>query len=169
VLAKLYPNSTFTGLDYSERGIDLANLTKTEKGLTNVNFVMGDGQNLPEEWKTQFDMVFVYDVIHDVPNPFKCLEQIYKVLKDEGCFCLVDVGFHSDPLDNAGDIRASMYYTLSTFICLTSSMTEEPHVGYGAMWGVEELEKALKSTNFKIEGTGAISLIGTKVFFYCTK
>lgn len=168
-LAEIFPNSTFIGLDYSSKAVELANETKKEKNLKNITFVEGDGHNLPAEWTGYFDMVFVYDTLHDMPDPFKCLEQIHRVIKDDGCFSLVDMGFHSDPIDNVGDPKAAIYYTLSMYVCLTSSLTGEPHIGYGAMWGVEEIEKALKSKKFKIEGKGSLSLIGTKAFFYCTK
>lgn len=169
VLAQRFPNSTFIGLEYAEYAIETANQTKERNGLTNLTFTKGDAHCLPDEWAKTFDMVFVYGVLHDLPNPFKALEQIYKVLKDDGCFSLVEIGFHSNPVDNAGNSGAAMYYTLSSFICLPSSMTEEPHVGYGACWGMEEIEKALLEASFKIEGTTPIVVLGAKQFFFCTK
>lgn len=169
-LAERFPKSTFIGLDYSSKAVQIATGIQKEKGLKNVSFVEGDAHNLPTKWTEYFDMVFVYDVLHDIPDPLTCLEQIHKVMKVDGCFSLVDMGFHSDPLDNAGDMKASMFYTISTYICLASSLTEEPHIGYGAMWGVEEIEKVLLSKNFKILGKGgSLSLIGKKVFFFCAK
>ncbi|KAL4229710.1 hypothetical protein ACF0H5_010098 [Mactra antiquata] len=168
-LAKRFPNSTFLGLDYSDKGIELSNQMKDSLGLKNVDFVQGDAHNLPDEYNESFDMVFVYDVLHDLPNPFKALEQIYKVLKPDGFFSLIEIGFHSNPIDNAGDKAAAMYYTCSMFICLASSMTEPPHVGYGACWGVEEIEKALKGANFKLEGKSSLVIIGSKTFFFSMK
>ncbi|XP_045204432.2 S-adenosylmethionine-dependent methyltransferase Rv2258c-like [Mercenaria mercenaria] len=169
VLAQRFPNSTFVGLDYSEVGVEKANRTKSKKGLTNITFTTGDAHNLPEEWTESFDFVFVYDVLHDLPNPHKALEQIYKVLKNDGYFSLIEIGFHSNPVDNAGDRSAAMYYACSSFICLPSSMTQEPRIGYGACWGREEIEKAIKQANFKISGKSSLIVIGTKAFFLCTK
>lgn len=169
VLAQRFPNSTFIGLDCAKEGIAKANKMKAVKGLTNITFTLGDANNLPDEWTESYDLVFVYDVLHDLPNPFKALEQIYRVVRNDGCFSLIEIGFHSNPVDNAGDKGAAMYYTCSSFICLPSSMTEEPRIGYGACWGREEIQKALIKTNFKIFGTSSIVLIGTKVFFLCTK
>lgn len=114
-------------------------------------------------------MVFLYDALHDLPNPQRGLEELYRVLKDDGCMSLIEVGFHSDPIDNAGNFAASMFYTMGMFICLTSSLTAPPHIGYGAMWGVEEIEKTVRSKNFKISGEDCVVRVGHKVCFHCTK
>jgi ubiquinone/menaquinone biosynthesis C-methylase UbiE len=111
----------------------------------------------------------VYDVLHDLPNPHKALGQIYKVLKKDGFFSLIEIGFHSNPVDNADDKGAALYYGVSTFICLQSSMSEEPHIGYGACWGKEKMEKALLDANFKINAKSSLINIDKKAFFFCTK
>lgn len=169
LLAERFPKSTFTGLDYSEVAIEKANKIKAEKGLTNITFTTGDAHNLIDEWTESFDFVFVYDVLHDLPDPHKALTQIYKVLKKGARFSLIEIGFHSNPLDNAGDKSAAMYYSASSFICLQSSMSAPPHIGYGACWGREKIEKALIDAQFQIEGSSSISVLGTKTFFLCTK
>lgn len=169
VLAQRFPNSMFTGLDYSQVAIQKANRIKGEKGLTNITFTTGDAHSLPDDWTESFDFVFVYDVLHDLPDPHKALGQIYKVLKNDGCFSLIEIGFHSNPVDNAGDKSAAMYYSASSFICLQSSMSVPPHIGYGACWGRENIEKALTDAGFQVGGTSSIIVIGTKAFFLCTK
>lgn len=168
-IAEKYPNSKFTGLEYSPRGVELAQQTQKQKGLTNVNFVQGDAQDLPKEWTGQFDMIFIYDVLHDLPDPHKCIGEVRKVMKDGGCLSLVEMGFHGDSRKNAGDMNAALYYTASIFVCLASSLTEPPHVGYGACWGMENIEKALEKEKFNISEKAAISLIGKKAFYFCTK
>lgn len=168
-LAQRFPNSTFTGMDISSHAIELACAVKERKGLKNVTFIEANLLNLQDDWTGAFDMVFVYDVLHDLPDPFKALSHIYRVLKDDGCLSLVDFGYHSNPVDNAGDTGAAMYYSCSQFICLPSSMNEEPHIGYGANWGMEEIEKAVKGANFKVQEQSSIVVLGQKVFFLCTK
>ena len=124
---------------------------------------------MPQAWKGQFDLVFVYDVLHDLPNPHRALEEIYKVLKDDGGLSLVETGFHSNPVDNVGDMSAAMYYSLSMMVCLPSSLSEESREGYGACWGKEEIEKAIGEANFKLQGKSSLVVVGSKVFYYCTK
>ena len=135
----------------------------------NVSFVSGDAHNMPQAWKGQFDLVFVYDVLHDLPNPHKALEEIYKVLKDDGGLSLVEIGVHSNPVDNVGDMSAAMYYSLGMMVCLPSSLSQESREGYGACWGKEEIEKAIGEANFKLQGKSSLVVVGSKVFYYCTK
>ena len=168
-LAERFPNSTFIGLDYSTQALSSANDTKKQKGVMNVKFVEGDAHALPKEWIGTFDMVFMNNVLHDLPDPFTCLDEIYKVMKTDGCFCLLEVGCHSDPLKNVCDATAAMNYSLSIFICLASSLVDPPHVGYGAMWGIEEIEKALTNHKFTFSKDISDSMLGPTVAFYCTK
>ncbi|XP_052796661.1 S-adenosylmethionine-dependent methyltransferase Rv2258c-like isoform X2 [Mya arenaria] len=111
VLAQRFPNSTFVGLDYSDAAIEMSNRELADRGLSNVTFVKGDAHKLPEDWTADFDMVFVYDVLHDLPDPHKTLKQIHRILKPDGFLSLIDFGFHSDPVDNAGDKTAAMFYS----------------------------------------------------------
>ena len=111
-------------------------------------------------------MVFLCDALHDLPNPHKGLDEMYKVLKDDGILSVMEIGFHSDPLQNAGSLPAAMFYTMGMFICLSSSLCAPPHVGYGAMWGMEEIEKTLESQKFKVSMKERLP---PKVCYLCTK
>ena len=161
--------SHFTGLEYSEKGLKIGRENAKKDNVNNVSFIHGDAHDLHDSWSGKFDLVFVYDVLHDLPNPQKALEEIYKVLKDDGGLSLVEIGFHSNPSDNAGDMTAAMYYSLSMLVCLPSSLSEESREGYGACWGKEEIEKALVKAKFKLQGKSSMIVAGTKAFFYCTK
>lgn len=167
VMAQKFPKCQFIGADYSSKAIEMAKEIKKDKCVTNVEFVEADAHNLPEEWKGTFDMVFLCDTLHDIPDPHKCLEESYKVLKDDGALSVVEVGFHSDPLDNVGAAGAAMFHTMGMFFCLTSSLADPPHIGYGAMWGIEEIQKAVESRGFKFKGP--IVHLGPKALFHCTK
>ena len=149
--------------------MDVAKDAAEKEQLGNVKFLKGDAHNLPQDWSAKFDWVYINDVLHDLPDPYKALDEVYKVMKNDGSLTLVEKGCHSHPVDNIGNRGAAMYYSMSMFVCLPSSMAEEPHVGYGACWGVEEIEKALRRAKFKIEGTSSYATNALKVFFFCTK
>jgi len=169
VLAKKFPNSTFIGQDYSGPAIDIANGNKAEDGLSNITFVQGDGHDLPAEWTGHFDVVFVIDVLTNMAKPPKALGQIYRVIKDDGCLCIVGFGFHSDPRENVGDIFAAMFYTASVFFSLISTLKDDPEGGYGLMWGKDKIEAVLLSSKFKIVEKEIVRTMGTRGLFYCTK
>ncbi|XP_052791931.1 S-adenosylmethionine-dependent methyltransferase Rv2258c-like [Mya arenaria] len=142
---------------------------KADRGLSKVTFMMGDAHKLPEDWAAHFDMVFVYDVLHDLTHPYNVLKQIHRILKPNGFLSLIDFGFHSDPVENAGDMTAAMYYSCSVFRLLASCMTEELWVGFGACWGREEIQKAILGAGFQINGESSPVVIEKHFFFCCTK
>ena len=162
-LAKRFPNTQFKGIEYDDFALEIA--SKNAQNLSNLTIIKGDVENLEAFYHKQFDYVFMYDVLHDLPRPHKALEEIYKVLKDDGCFTMIDEPFHSNPLDNVGDKEAAMNYSISMFICLPASMNSEPHIGYGTCWGIEEMEKALKMAKFNVTS----DVKGSCVYFHCTK
>lgn len=167
-LASRFPNSTFTALDYSSDALRLAREIQKQKGVSNVDFVEGNAQKLPEEWSEKFDMIFMKNVLHDLPDPFRTIEEVHRVLTKDGSYCLFEGGFSSDPTNNTGSMEASMNYALSIYICLASSLSEPPHVGYGAMWGEEKIEKAL-TQHFNISKISFTDLYGPEYLFHCVK
>ena len=166
-LAKRYPKSHITGLEYTDKILKVAEEVTKKKNLDNITYVKGDAHNLPGEWTEKFDFVFVHDLLHDLPNPQKALAEIYRVIKTDGAFALVDFNCHSDPKDNAGNMAAAMLYLISMFVCLPCSLSEEPRIGYGSCWGVEEIEKALLGARFKIQYKSVF--MGIQSFVYCKK
>ncbi|XP_052792883.1 S-adenosylmethionine-dependent methyltransferase Rv2258c-like [Mya arenaria] len=169
ILAQRFPKSTFFGLDPSDDALEIAKRDTADRSLSNVTYEKGDAHKLPEHWTANFDMVLVFDVLHDLPNPKKALEQIRRALKPDGFLSLVDFGFHSDPVDNAGDMMAAFSYSVSNFMCLANSMLEEPHTGYGACWGREEIQKTVLEAGFKMNSESSLVIVKSKCFFYCTK
>jgi len=113
-------------------------------------------------------MVFMSDVLFNLPNPNKGLEEVYRVLKDDGFFYLSEVGFHSDPLQNAGNMHAAMLHVVVMFTSLTTSLAEPPHTGFGPIRDVDEIEKTLRHNQFEMD-KDAIVRINNKVCFNCTK
>ena len=125
----------------------------------------GDVEKLQDSFNEKVDYVFMYDVLHDLPKPLKALEEIYKILKEDGSFTLIDGSAHSNAIDNIGDNDAILNYGFSLFVCLPASMQSEPYVGYGTCWGMEEMEKALNDAKYKVSSV----IKGAYVYYHCTK
>ncbi|KAK3578041.1 hypothetical protein CHS0354_039588 [Potamilus streckersoni] len=166
-LAKMFPKSTFVGVEYAEVGVHKAEERAKEKGLKNVTFQKGDAHNLPDSWTEMFDWVFIYDVLHDIADPHKAIREVRRIMKHDSVFSLVEIGVHSDLSYNIGDKTAAMYYSASMFVCLPSSLSLEPHKGYGACWGMEACEKAVVEGGLKVISKTKIA--GTKILFVCAK
>jgi 2-polyprenyl-3-methyl-5-hydroxy-6-metoxy-1,4-benzoquinol methylase len=81
-----------TGLDFSDKAIEIAKLTNTQLGL-DAEFVCSDVYQLPDELIGQFDIVFTsYGTIGWLPELKSWAETIKKALVPGGKFIMVD--FH---------------------------------------------------------------------------
>lgn len=86
IIKKLYPLSTITGIDLSEKMIHIA-----KDKVRGVKFFQGDATELPFSDKT-FDIVTMGFGLRNIQNPEKAIEQIYRVLKPNGLFLHLDFG-----------------------------------------------------------------------------
>ena len=86
LLARSFPASTFVGYDLDDGAIARARAEATGAGLTNVSFEVCDAARL--EVDEPFDVVFVFDAIHDQVDPVGVLARIHTALTAGGCFVM---------------------------------------------------------------------------------
>lgn len=85
LLAKKYPEKHFVGLDITPAMIEVAR----SKGLSNVEFLVGDAENLPFGDES-FDAVLCSNSFHHYPNPGAFLREAHRVLRPGGKLILRD-------------------------------------------------------------------------------
>lgn len=78
------------GVDMTQAMIDKAISNTTKLGFTNVEFVLGDIENMPIT-ANKADVVISNCVLNLVPDKLKAFSEIYKVLKTGGHFSISDV------------------------------------------------------------------------------
>ena len=150
-LAAQFPNSRFTGYDFSEEAIAKAKTMAQERGLNNVTFALRDVANLGE--MSRYDLVTAYDAIHDQRDPSKVLCEIHAALRDDGTFLMQDIASSSHLEKNVDRPLAPFLYTISTMHCMTVSLAQGG-AGLGTCWG-EELASAMLAE----AGFGSIELL----------
>ncbi|WP_264992872.1 class I SAM-dependent methyltransferase, partial [Mycobacterium montefiorense] len=101
-------------------------------GLTNATF---ESHNLTALDKTDaYDVITVFDAIHDQAQPAQVLENIYRALRPGGVFLMADIKASSRLEENV-DIPMSTYlYTVSLMHCMTVSLALDG-AGLGTAWG----------------------------------
>jgi 2-polyprenyl-3-methyl-5-hydroxy-6-metoxy-1,4-benzoquinol methylase len=145
LMAKNFPNSQFTGYDFSKEAIQYATSESEKLGNQNTFFEIQDVEHFSKTEK--FDLVTAFDAIHDQAAPAKVLENIKGVVKDDGIFLMQDIGSSSQLENNKEHPLGPFLYTVSCLHCMTVSLALDGH-GLGAMWGKEKAIEMLNEAKF---------------------
>ena len=166
LMAREFPNSRFTGLDFSDEGIAAARKEAAELGLSNASFEVRDAATL--DGSTQYDFITVFDAIHDQAKPDVVLKGIADSLKPGGVFLCVDVAGSSNVEDNLDHPLAPMLYSVSTFHCMTVSLALDG-AGLGTMWGEQTANEMFRAAGFTSVDATHIPEDIVNVYYVCRK
>lgn len=80
-----------TGIDLSAAFVEIANENSRREGVADrVTFTLGDATEMKGLADNSFDAVFSYQSLHYWDPPERTLNQIARVLKPSGVFCIGD-------------------------------------------------------------------------------
>jgi cyclopropane fatty-acyl-phospholipid synthase-like methyltransferase len=148
LMAAMYPNSRFTGVDLSQEAIEYATDEARRNGLENVEFIIKDVTDFDQdEAQAQFDLITTFDAIHDQAKPLNVLKGIFRALKADGIYLMQDIHSSSEVQNNMDHPAGPLLYTLSTTHCMTVSMAQGGE-GLGTMWGQEKASELLQEAGF---------------------
>lgn len=145
VLARRFPSSTFVGYDLDEGAVARARAEAGGAGLTNVRFEVCDAAAL--EVSVPFDVVFVFDAIHDQVDPVGVLDRIQRLLGDRGLFVMKEPHAADALEDNLANPMAPILYSVSTLHCMTVSLAHGG-AGIGTMFGEQLALRMLTAAGF---------------------
>ena len=145
LMAQEFPNSRFVGFDFSEEGIATARKEAQAMGLSNARFEVKDVATL--DGSEKFDLIVVFDAIHDQAKPRAVLKGIHDSLKPGGVFLCSDIQASSHVHENVGAPLAPMMYMCSTFHCMTVSLALDGE-GLGTMWGEQKARELFAEAGF---------------------
>ncbi|MBU1056493.1 MAG: class I SAM-dependent methyltransferase [Proteobacteria bacterium] len=150
LMAKAFPESTFTGIDNHSKAINTAGAKAKQMGLLNVICVELDAAAIceKEEFMQKFDYVCAFDSIHDQSHPLKTLKSIRYMLAPGGMFSMVDIKASSNLADNMAHPMGAFLYTVSLMHCMPIGLNDNG-TGLGMMWGREKAEKLLAEAGFE--------------------
>ncbi len=142
IMAEAFPNSEFTGYDFHDASIDEAR--KNIGTLTNVRFEVARAQDYAGG---DFDLVCLFDALHDMGDPVGAARHIAASLKPDGKVMLVEP-MAGDRLEDNLHPVGRIFYAASTNFCVPASLGQEVGAALGAQAGQKRLEAVLREAGF---------------------
>ncbi len=91
IMAQENPTLKITGLEISEDMIRVANKNVEEEGVKDrIVFLHGDATNMFQLKDNSFDVIITHDSLHHWDNPIRVFNEIARVIKPNGIFCVGD-------------------------------------------------------------------------------
>ncbi|HSB56235.1 MAG TPA: class I SAM-dependent methyltransferase [Nitrosopumilaceae archaeon] len=145
IMAKAYPKSRFIGFDYHEPSIiEARNRAKKEGVSDRVKFEVAKATDFPGK---DYDLVAIFDALHDMADPVGTVTHISKILKHDGILMLVEPFAKDEVKDNMNPI-GRLFYGASTMVCVPCSLASNGPA-LGAQAGPKRLEEVVKAGGFK--------------------
>lgn len=146
LMAEAYPNSHFIGFDFHAPSIAKANEHAAAHGLSDrVRFLTAEAKAIGER---DFDLITVFDCLHDMGDPRGCAKHLRTLLKPDGTWMIVEPIAADRPEDNIGNPVSRLYYNASTMICVPTSLDQEVGEALGAQAGEAKITEVLKDGGF---------------------
>jgi 2-polyprenyl-3-methyl-5-hydroxy-6-metoxy-1,4-benzoquinol methylase len=150
LMARAFPQSTFTGIDNHPEAIASARQKAGAQGLANAFFRERDAATIEgqEKWRQRFDYICAFDAIHDQTHPLESLRSIRYMLAPGGLFSMVDIKAGSRHADNLDHPMGPFLYTVSLMHCMPVGLNDNG-TGLGMMWGRQKAAALLKEAGFE--------------------
>lgn len=146
LMAKAFPNASFVGYDFHAPSIEQANAHAVEHGLADrVRFETAAAKDITDGG---FNLVTVFDCLHDMGDPLGCAAHVRGMLASGGTWMIVEPIAADKPGDNIGNPVSRLYYNASTMICVPTSLSQEVGEALGAQAGEARLTEVLTSAGF---------------------
>jgi len=153
LLAKAFPRSTFVGSDYHEGSIEVARERARAAGVQDrVRFEVASAT---EFTGTGYDLIAVFDALHDMGDPVGAARHVRSAIADDGTWMVVEpmAGDHVE--DNLTTVGRA-FYGFSTLLCTPASLSQDVGLALGTQAGpakIRDVSTAAGFTGFRTAAT----------------
>ncbi|HEY2597255.1 MAG TPA: class I SAM-dependent methyltransferase [Candidatus Dormibacteraeota bacterium] len=146
-IARAYPGVTVDGYDLDSSSIEQAARAAAAAGLSDrVRFHVADAAAMSAAEGT-FDLVTIFEAVHDVSNPVGMLTAALRMLRAGGRLLVMDERV-ADELTAPGDDVERFMYGWSMTVCLPSGMSDQPSAATGTVMRRSTLEGYAREAGF---------------------
>jgi SAM-dependent methyltransferase len=145
LLAQAFPNSTFVGSDYHAESIATARTRAAEAGVADrVHFEVASAQEFSG---TGYDLVAMFDALHDMGDPVGAARHVREVIADDGTWMIVEPMSGDHIEDNLNPI-GRVYYAYSTLLCTPASLSQDVGLAIGTQAGPARIRDVTTAGGF---------------------
>jgi SAM-dependent methyltransferase len=145
LMAQAFPNSEFFGFDYHDQSIAGARESAKRQGVGNrVTFEVAPAKGYPGK---DYDLVTVFDCLHDMGDPAGASAHVLQSLKPDGTWMIVEPFANDELKDNLNPV-GRVYYSFSTLLCTPCSRSQEVGLCLGAQSGEARIREVVTSAGF---------------------
>jgi ubiquinone/menaquinone biosynthesis C-methylase UbiE len=133
------------GFDYHAPSIEAAKQRAAEAGVGDrTEFHAASAQDYPGDG---FDLVCIFDALHDMGDPVGAAAHIRRSLKPDGTWLLVEPFAHDNVAENLNPV-GRMFYSASTMVCTPASQSQDVGLALGAQAGEKRLRQVVEDAGF---------------------
>jgi 2-polyprenyl-3-methyl-5-hydroxy-6-metoxy-1,4-benzoquinol methylase len=145
LMAQAYPNSTFVGSDYHAGSIETARERAQKAGVADrVHFEVAPASGYAG---TGYDLVTVFDCLHDMGDPVGAARHVRSTLAEDGTWMIVEPNAGDRVEDNLNPVGRA-YYAFSTLLCTPASLSQEVGLALGAQAGEARIRDVVTAGGF---------------------
>jgi len=145
LMAQAFPNSTFTGSDYHNGSIETAHQHAREAGVTGrVSFETAPAAAYSG---TDYDLVTMFDCLHDMGDPVGAARHVRGTLKADGTWMIVEPHAGDRVEENFNPVGRA-FYSFSTLLCTPASLSQDVGLALGAQAGEARIRDVVTAGGF---------------------
>jgi SAM-dependent methyltransferase len=143
LLAEAYPAATFAGFDYHPGSIEAARRAAAEAGVGDrVTFEVAPADGFPGDG---YDLIMVFNALHEWGDPVRAARHIRRALAPDGTWMFTEPRTDGELV---GSVRARTFFSVSTFVCTPSVLSQGGQDALGAQAGEERLRRVATDAGF---------------------
>ncbi len=145
LMARAFPSSTFAGYDYHDHSIETARQRAQEAGVADrVSF---DIAPAAAYGGSGYDLVTMFDCLHDMGDPVGAARHVLQTLKPDGTWMVVEPHAGDRVEDNLNPVGRA-FYAFSTLLCTPASLSQEVGLALGAQAGETRIREVVRAGGF---------------------
>lgn len=144
LMAQAFPRSRFIGFDFHAPSVETARAKARDARVDNASFEFATAKAFPGR---DYDLVCIFDALHDMGDPAGAAAHIRSSLKDGGSFVVVEP-LAGDTLTDNLHLLGQIFYSISTVACVPASKAQDVGLALGAQAGERRLSDVLQKGGF---------------------